>query len=41
MIDFDDVTHHFIMKTWNKREHQQIAFNHSSDTNFAWRYKST
>ena len=27
-------THYFIMKILNKRELQQIAFNHSSDTEF-------
>ena len=27
-------THYFIMKVPNKREFQQIAFNHSSDINF-------
>ena len=27
-------THHFIMKIPNKRELQQIAFNHSSDIDF-------
>ena len=27
-------THFFIMKTPNKREHQQIALNHSSDIDF-------
>ena len=27
-------THFFIMKIPNKREHQQIALNHSSDTDF-------
>ena len=35
MIDFDDVTHYFIMKIPSKREHQQSAFNHSSDTNYS------
>ena len=27
-------THYFIMKIQNKQELQQIAFNHSSDTDF-------
>ena len=27
-------THHFVMKILNKREFQQIAFNHSSDIGF-------
>ena len=27
-------THYFIMKVPNKQEHQQIAFNHSSDIDF-------
>ena len=27
-------THYFVMKTWNKRELQQIPFNHSSDIDF-------
>ena len=27
-------THYFVMKIPNKRELQQIAFNHSSDTDF-------
>ena len=27
-------THHFVMKIRNKREFQQIAFNHSSDIGF-------
>ena len=27
-------THYFIMKTWNKREIQEIAFNHWSDIDF-------
>ena len=27
-------THYFIIKIANKREHQQIAFNHSSDIDF-------
>ena len=27
-------THYLLMKVWNKRELQQIAFNHSSDIDF-------
>ena len=27
-------THYFIMKIWNKREIQEIAFNHWSDIDF-------
>ena len=29
-----NATHYFVMKTPNKREFQQIAFNHSSDFDF-------
>ena len=32
-------THYFIMKIPNKRELQQIAFNHSSDIDFMNLYK--
>ena len=27
-------THYFVMKIWNKKELQQIAFNHASDIDF-------
>ena len=33
-------THYFIMKTPNKQEPQQIAFNHSSDIDFMNLYKN-
>ena len=29
-----NATHYFILKIWNKRELQQLAFNHLSDTDF-------
>ena len=29
-----NATHYFVMKIPNKREHQQIMFNHSSDIDF-------
>ena len=32
-------THYFVMKVPNKKELQQIAFNHASDIDFMNRYK--